>query len=404
MSDEDAFNLHENVTETEGNDLEDDSIMNVLADLGEGESDAEVKAYRVDPKAKNTKGGAYLFTCLPAEFSLDRLRDDYGGGAFRIHVRCSGRILTNKLVAVEPPIKTVVNPLNQNDILSVVQQTIKENNEMLLRMLQPQASSKKEMMEEMVMYKQLFGNDNKSSGGNPEDFMRYFFDGMKMGKEMNSPEIEPTGLTAIMNTVKEFAPALTALTMKEVNQPQPAPVQTQPQIPQQTGPQYTDFESFILKMCYKAAKKKSDPELFAETCIDTFEHAEVVGLLSNPDWLKMCISHNADIQAYTEWYSEFKIAVMEMYENDGDNTIQPGEDDEMMKKYVIQLCDECSKGTDVNSMVDVTIENVPAIMLRGMVNDPNIMDKLRSHDVRVGMNVEWFTTYLNSIKNHFIVK
>jgi hypothetical protein len=65
--------------------------------------------YRATPE-KGMKGGAFLFSCTPAEFSLEYLRDTYGGGTYRIHIRQGARLVGNRIVTIEEPRKSSLPP------------------------------------------------------------------------------------------------------------------------------------------------------------------------------------------------------------------------------------------------------------------------------------------------------
>lgn len=79
---------------------EQDSLMDLLAGFTDAAA-VSVKVYRV---VKN-KPLAYVYECSPETFSMDSLRDDYGGGEFRVYIHDNGRLVKNVRVMVEPPRK-----------------------------------------------------------------------------------------------------------------------------------------------------------------------------------------------------------------------------------------------------------------------------------------------------------
>lgn len=75
---------------------EHDALSSMLSELA-GSASAKVTVYRV------SKNGpmAYVFACAPDAFSLDDLRDNYGGGDFRLFISKNGQLYRNILVSVE---------------------------------------------------------------------------------------------------------------------------------------------------------------------------------------------------------------------------------------------------------------------------------------------------------------
>lgn len=79
---------------------EQDSLMDLLAGFTDA-VEVVVKVYRV----VRNKPLAYVYECSPETFSMDSLRDDYGGGEFRVYIHRGGELIKNVRVMVEPPRK-----------------------------------------------------------------------------------------------------------------------------------------------------------------------------------------------------------------------------------------------------------------------------------------------------------
>lgn len=80
---------------------EQDNLMGLMATLA-GAATATVTIYRV---IKN-RPLAYVFECSPDSFSMDQLRDEYGGGEFRVYIHIDGVLQKNIRVMVEPKART----------------------------------------------------------------------------------------------------------------------------------------------------------------------------------------------------------------------------------------------------------------------------------------------------------
>jgi hypothetical protein len=85
------------VVDTDSPDI--DSLQVMMSELG-GADNARVTVHRVN---KN-RTMSYVFACTPDEFSLDTLRDQYGGGDFRLYITKNGQLIKggNRPISVEP--------------------------------------------------------------------------------------------------------------------------------------------------------------------------------------------------------------------------------------------------------------------------------------------------------------
>ena len=80
-----------------------ESLLSDLTDNGSG----TISVYRAGSRIGQKWGKAYCFSGPISDYDLpaimDKLRDEYNGGEFRIQVRVNGRIIKNKVIEVEPP-------------------------------------------------------------------------------------------------------------------------------------------------------------------------------------------------------------------------------------------------------------------------------------------------------------
>lgn len=261
---------------------DDSSVLDVMADLGENEDDAKVKVYRATPGKRGND--AYLFECLPSEFSLDFLRDNYGGGHFRVQIRVRGRIYRQNVISIEAPktptLPAVVSPapqlnapVSQNlDLLTFMremqnrqleaQQQMLAGFSAIVERISGTQNSRADYLQEMLTMKQIFAQPAQNS-----DPISTLMQGIQLAREVGIAEKPETNMFEEM--AKTILPALTQLPRNNsvpVQQPQiAAPVQHQ-QIPLNQTPDTESEEmktpefmirNYLKTLCAQAARGAS---------------------------------------------------------------------------------------------------------------------------------------------------
>lgn len=82
--------------------FDEDALGSLLATIPQAQ-DSRVTVYRTGPNTKR----AYLFQCHPAEFNLDKLREEYGGGDFQLYIKRGAKLWKCPTVTIEAPRKPV---------------------------------------------------------------------------------------------------------------------------------------------------------------------------------------------------------------------------------------------------------------------------------------------------------
>lgn len=362
------------------NDNEFQGLTDFLAELTDSSS-AQVTIYR-DVKGRAT--GAYLFRCTPGEFSvsdvMDKLRDEYGGGSFRVGVWANGQRLKNTLIEVEPPIKSSFDFLNKNQ----PQQQPQQSNDLAAMLMQIQDSNRasQDMMRESMMQMQqentrtlleLFksnaqGSSEKTSTAEmlqlltiarqlsapneiaqgPEKMLEMFFEGMKQGREMAT---DSGGEKNILQTALEtFGPAIAELAGK-VGQQQPQqmlmpqrqnmpqrelqkqpppplqnPIEGQP-LPVPESPPMGEVDSAIVAaqpyivMLVNAARQDADPEVYANLLMDQIPAQGLREYLENDLNFSMLLGYfppeaNAELRP---WFDTLREMALELLHSEVEN-------------------------------------------------------------------------------------
>ncbi len=207
---------------------EDVAISDMLAELGD-DAGAMVRIYR------QGRGGyrdqTFVDECLPSEFSPKMLQEKFGGGQYRIHARSNGGIVANRLITIAAPINA--KPA-QVDVIAPMQQQINALTEAMRTMVdavkqgqqQPPQQSRKEMLEEMMIFKQLFDQGGRAGpAADPLDSVMKVLDLAKTVAEMRGIDSgEAKGKTDLLETFidKLGAPLLQVMAAKQAALPAPA--------------------------------------------------------------------------------------------------------------------------------------------------------------------------------------
>lgn len=154
--------IHE-ITQETAEEVEEKSLDGMLAEL-RGANNVTVNVYRTG-KGRHL---AFLFTCAPTDYTLgqlqEKLRDEYAGGEFRVHVRKQGLLVANQIIAVEAPKTTqgipapISAPVADNGMASLLV-AMQENTRTMMMALQDSQNRQQENM--MNLMTTLFSSVSK---------------------------------------------------------------------------------------------------------------------------------------------------------------------------------------------------------------------------------------------------
>lgn len=352
-------------------------LMSFLSELGSTES-AHVSVYR---DVKGSARGAYLFRCTPSEFSLadvmDKLRDEYDGGNFRVVVYANGQRCKNELVQVEGPKKSAFDFMNkgqppapaipQNDLASAllqIQESMRaqsdsmrdmmlsqqqENTRMLLTVLEksagnnapPQQTSLAELVQLLTVAQTIGGA--KSDSSSSEKMLEMFFRGMDQGREQAGGE----GDSVLVTAVKAFAPALADIAKLassqaqppqplQQRQPEPKKIELNPapgsqQLPIEANaadvnaiPDAAEAAKPYLQMLLNAAVVNGDPEVYANMLMDQVPQSLLSEWLESDMNYQMLLSYfPQEAKAVYPWFDSLRAIVLQFL---GEEKLAGGED------------------------------------------------------------------------------
>lgn len=298
---------------------EDEALAGVLASLGR-DSDASVGIYRQGPGGYRDL--TYLTECLPSEYSLSRLQDEFGGGVFRIHVRNGGKLVANKEVKVAPPpnrqappVADVTAPLQKqlDNLAGIVGQLAQVVTQQQQRPAS-ETQSRKEFFQEMLLMKQMFGGAPRER--DPFDMLTKM---MTLQKELGGifggggSDVEPGSNTLLLKAIETFGPILT-----QANQNKAVPTQPMlhaPATDMQQAPSHSEEANMLkiyLNMLIAEAKNDIDPQAYALLITQKVARADIDGMLRPDDWFEKLSTFEPAITPFREWFADLRADVFEL--------------------------------------------------------------------------------------------
>jgi hypothetical protein len=322
------------------------ALLNTLAELGEGESEAKVMVYR-NAKDRGSRD-SYIFTCTPMDLSLDVLRRDYGGGEFRIRVIKDGRILKNQVVSVEPapPAPTAPDSTAQfSQLASMMMAGFKEMTAVLAA--KPQATGLNELAGVIAAIKPLMAPPPAQAAPPAKDPMEMLLQLLTIKKELDGgggsgegndpttaivlkamdtfgkPMAEMMAASQLQKGAQQHVEQQPAERPNEALQPlalaAPVPSDTaqspgvsataiSTQDPDEMSLKLTLVKAVIMPM----AAGNADPYPYANMVLDYFGDEEVQKYIAAPDWQVQLERAMPEAAQYREWFSALREQVVEL--------------------------------------------------------------------------------------------
>ena len=192
-------------------------LESFLAELSADEKSV-INVYR-EPR-NGQRRLTHLFSCAPGEYTLGgllgRIRDEFGGGEYRIHVRKDEKFLLNRGISIEAPKQPASLPppqpeLNPNLLLDGVQRIMDVQESRFLRLLErltPQtdpAALAVQMLTAMAQFKEMMQPAPQPQQQNTESLLDTVKTILEIQSMIGKPG-ESNVTDVIVEAVKSFAP------------------------------------------------------------------------------------------------------------------------------------------------------------------------------------------------------
>ena len=304
-------------------------LSEVLGELG-GADDAKISIYK-QGAGKDTRGGEFVDTVHPSEFSLSWLRDAYGPGQYRLHIRSNGRLIANRTARIAPSLKKPEDMAGAGirELAETMQQGFMQLGQLMLKSAETSRApvidpnqAQQAALQNMLLMKQILA---PASVIPPTDPMQMFLKGIEIAASMNKGEApmserEPGSTDILMKAIETFGGPIAEMVAAGKSAPQSQPQVTMQALPPgmvpvqqnpQPRPQSETDPMFGLKqyasMLENIAREDRDPYTYASLVIDSAPRADVENILGQPDPVQWLCQYNPNLAdpAIRPWLDEF---------------------------------------------------------------------------------------------------
>lgn len=331
-----------------------DAVNRLLAGIGSS-SNAYCSIWEQDGTHKAPL--KFLFKCAPDEYDyeglIEKVQQDHGGGTYRLQIRVNGKLQANHTFAIagekkkapEAAVKTLL-PSGDTDFKSLFLEIQRSNQEMMreiLASIPQQGNNLVEMAQQMMVLKQLFGNDAPKESVDP---LKQFQTTLAMMNEIKAIGGDGEGGVGsqVVAVVQRYLPEIINVTKLALSRPrapmmpfpgatarptqaQPGPT-PQPQHKTATvqgekmNPILTTLRGHIVTLTNFAATG-TNPELCASLVIDKTPEEMIDPLcdfLESPDCMKQLIELHPPIANLQPWFEQLRESIIAQLTVDDDTT------------------------------------------------------------------------------------
>lgn len=298
-----TFEVVTNQTPNEPDTTQKRKLDELLGELNDSTDNCYVALYR-------QPNGAKASLILLEQFPVDKydtfglwnfLRDNYGPGDYRIHVRENGKLRANNLMTIEAK-KTVEKngptPVGEaSNILNTVLERMERQNNLIMQMMQQQQQpqqSRQDFYQEMLLMKQIFDSGNQNSG----NAMQQLRDSMDLLKEMGvtingeAKEKEEPGFGDLL---EKMTPLITA----SMGQPQSSENPSKPK--PKVDPQKMMLKAGLASLL-NAAQKNSDQITYGEWILDQVPEETVKNYITSDGAFEKLIEIEPRVAQHKQWF------------------------------------------------------------------------------------------------------
>jgi len=310
-----------------------DALDGMIAEFS-GAADTVVNVYR-QGEGKNL---SFLFRTNPDEMTggeiMERCRDNYGTGDFRVHIRKGSRLVKNAPFSVEAkkePDPASVQANSGMDITAVMAM-MQENNNRTMQMFSETmkavagqnnnapvfdpVAAQASLMQQLAALKQMSEpkDDSKSA-------VTMLIQGIELASKLAPKDGETNSTDVLLEGIKQFAPAIASM----ANMPRaPAPgtgAQIGPPLDAQAAAdaereKNMGIRNMVLRQqlgfLVKQAESGKNPDLYAELLLDQLGEVVVLDFIAKPDALDQLGTINPGVMGQRVWFEQLRAAILEL--------------------------------------------------------------------------------------------
>lgn len=317
-----------------------DALEGMISEFS-GAADAVVNVYR-QGEGKNL---SFLFRTNPDEMTggeiMERCRDHYGTGDYRIHIRKGPRLVANKPFSVEakqaPDPATVQTPqMGVAEILAIMQASNDRMANMFSESMRAMAEAFKgrdsaqvdpvamqsTIMQSVAALKQMTEKPDTS-----KDAVEMLIQGLTLAKDLSPRDGETNSTDVLLKAIEQFGPPLVNAAAAGAAPGAPGNGQMgPPQDPQAAADAAREREMGIrqqmirqqLGFLVQNAAAGKNPELYAELLLDQLGERVVLDFIGKPDAMDQLIAIDGNVAQFRPWFESVRAAILELTGEPGD--------------------------------------------------------------------------------------
>ena len=331
----------------ENNDVETDEIIetgleqtfaDAVSEIFTGsaaDSIWQLKSWQIPDAGSQAGKECYLFTVSGGEYAdlMDKIRDEYGSGRYRIRLYQSKRgqkmqLFRNFELNVRAPASAIpkANVPQENslaDIVRLIQDDNRQTREMFQRIMSTRQPEKEQdplnLMRNMVeIFKPMMPRQSENGGG-----VETFLKAVALVKELKSEDKETSVLdmigTALSSPVVEKlltnaampqSPQRRSIIPAEQTEPQKNTAEPQNESEAQASVFVRTMKQQIAFLIGRA-QAQSDPTLYADVLIDSLPQDYIDYIVSTPNILNIMEGLDPRVASFRGWFSECLGAIVD---------------------------------------------------------------------------------------------
>lgn len=320
-------------------DVNSDAELAIQAEFAAGSDSVSWKARVYRDRAANNEKMHWLFDCTPDDFPvLERVRDDYGTGNYRVFVYRDNTLYRNFSLSVEAPSKKPQSPIGeryempQNSLSAMIE---RQNAlfERLLNNQQPQQIAVQNPIDMMRAVMEAVKtataiipvSSPAPSALGPETALKLIMEGFNAGKQVGGgePAERESGIMDLLRDlvkspiVEKMLDGAVAAQMQQATATIPRPVIAPPSnIQAQEAPEPVKQEetqmnmlTMQLKMLVAKAKAGADVDLYADLIADNMPEETLFTLLNDTDIITKMNAINSEVESVRPWFERLIVSL-----------------------------------------------------------------------------------------------
>ena len=318
-----------------------DALDGMIAEFS-GAADTVVNVYR-QGEGKNL---SFLFRTSPAEMTggeiMERCRDNFGTGDYRVHIRKGRRLVKNAPFSVEA--MTVKETPGQQapamgiaEIIAIMQSSNDRMSLMFTESMRAMAEAFKgreqpsfdpvAMQTSLIQSLAALKGMTDKPETNQKDPVEMLVQGITLARELGPKDGDTNTSDILLEALKQFAPAIAGAThAMQARQPgTPAnPALAGPRDPAAAADAQREHDMNLrniwmkqqLGFLVKQAENGKDPSLYAEVLLDQLGPVVVLDFIQKDDALAQLAKINPGVAGQRIWFEKLRDAILELTRDD----------------------------------------------------------------------------------------